>query len=123
MKNFRRFRTLRMAALALSGLLVGLLAGMNVFAAGYSAIAGKIYDESGQLIEIHGINHHGFNSTILQPQFLWAMGWKEQIAQIKSLGFNAVRVPFVPDTLYNTTPVDKLSYLDPGKNAEFIGKT
>ena len=51
------------------------------------------------------------------------MGWKEQIAQIKSLGFNAIRVPFVPDTLYNTTPVNQLSYIDANLNPELIGKT
>src|SRR5215831_6456250 len=95
----------------------------NAFAAGYSAINGKIYDAAGQEVQVRGVSHFGFNSTILQPEFLWAMGWKDQIAQIKSLGFNAIRVPFVPDTLYNTTPVDKLSYIDPGKNPELIGKT
>jgi aryl-phospho-beta-D-glucosidase BglC (GH1 family)/lysophospholipase L1-like esterase len=92
-------------------------------ATGYSARSGKIYDARGQEIRIRGINHFGFNATILQPQFLWAMGWKEQIAQVKSLGFNAIRVPFVPDTLYNTTPVDVLSYVDPNLNPELIGKT
>jgi aryl-phospho-beta-D-glucosidase BglC (GH1 family) len=92
-------------------------------AAGYAAKAGKIFDASGQEIQIRGISHFGFNALILQPQYLWAMGWKQQIAQIKSLGFNAVRVPFVPDTLYNTTPVNQLSYIDAGMNPEFIGKT
>ncbi len=96
---------------------------IGAMAAGYTQATGKIYDETGQEIQIRGINHHGFNSTILQPQFLWAMGWKEQLAQIKSLGFNAVRVPYVPDTLYNTTPVDKLSYVDAARNPELIGKT
>lgn len=92
-------------------------------AAGYFAQAGKIHDAGGLEIQIRGINHYGFNATILQPQFLWAMGWKEQIAQMKSLGFNAIRVPFVPDTLYNTTPVNQLSYVDPNLNPELIGKT
>src|SRR4249920_326957 len=92
-------------------------------AAGYFTQAGKVYDPSGQEIQIRGVSHFGFNGTSLQPQFLWAMGWKEQIAQIKSLGFNAVRVPFVPDTLYNTTPVDQLgSYVNPTLNPELIGK-
>ena len=95
----------------------------NATAAGYYAQAGKLYDASGQEIQIRGISHYGFNATILQPQFLWAMGWKEQIAQIKSLGFNAIRVPFVPDTLYNTTPVNQLSYVDASLNPELIGKT
>ena len=92
-------------------------------AAGYTARAGKIYDAAGQEVQLRGISHFGFNATILQPQYLWAMGWKQQIAQIKSMGFNAIRVPFVPDTLYNTTPVNQLSYIDTNLNAEFIGKT
>jgi aryl-phospho-beta-D-glucosidase BglC (GH1 family) len=92
-------------------------------AAGYFAQAGKIYDPYGQELEVRGISHFGFSGTILQPQYLWQMGWKEQIAQIKALGFNAVRVPYSPATLYTTTPVNQLGYLDPNKNAELIGKT
>lgn len=102
--------------------LLALLAS-HVSAAGYHTQGGKIYDSSNQEIQLRGISHYGFNATILQPQFLWAMGWKQQIAQIKSLGFNAVRLPFVPDTLYNTTAVDKLSYVDASLNPELIGKT
>jgi endoglucanase len=105
------------------GALVLTLATASTLAAGYTTQAGKILDRSGQELQVRGISHYGFNALILQPQFLWAMGWKEQIAQIKSLGFNAVRVPFVPDTLYNNTPVDQLSYIDAGKNPELIGKT
>jgi endoglucanase len=89
----------------------------------YTAQAGKLYDGAGAEVVLRGISHQGFNSPILQPQFLWKMGWKEQIAQIKSLGFNAVRLPFVPDTLYATTTVDKLSYVEPNLNADLIGKT
>ena len=51
------------------------------------------------------------------------MGWKQQIAQMKSLGFNAIRVPFVPDTLYTSTPVNQLSYLNVNLNPELVGKT
>jgi aryl-phospho-beta-D-glucosidase BglC (GH1 family) len=92
-------------------------------AAGYYTQAGRIHDPGGQQIQLRGISHFGFNALILQPQYLWSMGWKEQIAQIRSLGFNAIRVPFVPDTLYNSTPVDQLSYIDPARNPEFLGKT
>ncbi|MBI3188374.1 MAG: cellulase family glycosylhydrolase [Gammaproteobacteria bacterium] len=95
----------------------------HALAAGYMAQSGKIYDGNGQEIQVRGVSHYGFNATILQPQYLWAMGWKEQIAQMKSLGFNAIRVPFVPDTLYNTTPVDQLNYINAGLNPELIGKT
>ncbi len=107
---------------ALVALIIATAAG-SATAAGYFTQAGRIYDANGQEVELRGITHFGFNDLILQPQFLWAMGWKEQIAQIKSLGFNAVRVPFVPDTLYNNTPIDQLSYVDPGRNPELLGKT
>jgi len=111
---------------ALQALLIGvLLIGVSATAsaAGYYVRNGKIYRSNGQELQIKGISHFGFNSTILQPQYLWQMGWKEQIAQMKSLGFNAIRVPFVPDTLYNKTPVDQLSYVDPNLNPELLGKT
>lgn len=91
-------------------------------AAGFSARGGKIYDAAGRHIPIRGVNHFGFNADVLVPQFLWQMGWKEQIAQIKSLGFTAVRLPITPDTLYVTTPVEQLSYIEPGKNADLLGK-
>jgi aryl-phospho-beta-D-glucosidase BglC (GH1 family) len=119
MNDLQFARALRRVAYASAFLLVS----VGALAAGYTAQNGKIYDAGGSEIQLRGINHFGFNSTILQPQFLWAMGWKEQIAQIQKLGFNAVRVPFVPDTLYNATPVDRLSYMDPSRNAELIGKT
>ena len=93
-------------------------------ATGYFAQAGKIYAANGQEIQIRGISHYGFNTKILQPQHLWDMGWKEQIAQIKSLGFNAIRLPFVPDVIYNTTPIDQLgSHIDPDLNPDLLGKT
>jgi aryl-phospho-beta-D-glucosidase BglC (GH1 family) len=90
---------------------------------GYTTQGGNILDPSGTQVQIRGISHHGFNAKILQPEYLWQMGWKQQIAQIKSLGFNAVRLPFVPDTLYNSTPVDQLSYVEPSLNADLVGKT
>jgi aryl-phospho-beta-D-glucosidase BglC (GH1 family) len=84
----------------------------------YTISAGKIY-EDGQEIQLRGVSAFGFNADILIPQFLWAMGWKAQIAHIRTLGFNAVRVPFVPATLY--FPV--AGYSDARLNPELIGRT
>lgn len=95
----------------------------NSTAAGYFTQAGKIFDAGGQEVQVRGISHFGFNGMSLQPQFLYQMGWKEQIAEMKSLGFNAIRLPFVPDTLYNTTPVDQFGFIRPDLNSELIGKT
>ncbi len=109
-------------ALRALGLFLG-MAATAVYGAGYYTQDGRIFDASGQRIQIRGINHFGFNADVLAPQFLWAMGWKQQIAQIKELGFNAVRLPITPDTLYVTTPVEALGSIDAGKNPELIGKT
>ncbi len=100
-----------------------LLTAERVMAAGYTAQNGRLYDPAGSEIQLRGISHYGFNSTILQPQYLWQVGWKEQIAEMQRLGFNAVRVPFVPDTLYSTATLEQLSYIDAGRNPELIGKT
>ena len=53
---------------------------------------------------------------------MWSMGWKEQIAQI-ALGFNAVRLPPVPDTLYADDAGRPAQPRRSGKNADLIGKT
>ena len=92
-------------------------------AAGYTAKEGRLYDPDGQPMQIRGISHFGFGGKTLQPQFLWAMNWRDQLAQIKSLGFNAIRVPFVPDTLHAKAPARDFGYFDPSKNPEFVGKT
>lgn len=110
------------ALLALFAITATLAAGAAA-AAGYHTDGGQLRDPNGQVIQIRGVSHFGFNAEILQPQYLWTMGWKEQIAQIKSLGFNTVRLPFVPETLYSTATVDSLSYIDPGKNPDLFGKT
>jgi aryl-phospho-beta-D-glucosidase BglC (GH1 family) len=107
------------AALASISLLVF---ASHAAAVGYFAEAGRIHDPNGQTLQIRGISHFGFGGSTLQPQFLWSMGWKEQIAQIKALGFNAIRVPITPDTLYDRTPVSQLGYFDPKLNPEFVGK-
>lgn len=86
---------------------------------GFTVRAGKIYDGVIE-IQLRGVSHFGFNTEILIPEFLWNTPWKDQIAQMKSLDFNAVRVPFVPDTLY--ADKTKAGYVDPGMNPELVGK-
>jgi len=77
---------------------------------GYAVKAGKIFDTAGQEVQLRGISHHGFNGSGLQPQNLWNQNWQKQIAHMKELGFNAIRLPFVPDTLY--APASAREYVD-----------
>lgn len=85
----------------------------------YTTDGGRILVDGAEL-QLRGISHFGFNGKTLRPMGLWNQGWKEQIARIKSLGFNAVRVPFVPDTLHS--PAGEPSALHP-LNADLIGKS
>ncbi len=114
-----RSRLLRAGGILLLGLLISPVAS----ATGYTAQGSKMLTPNGQELQLRGVNHFGFNADVLMPQHLWEMGWKEQIAQIKDLGFNAIRVPFVPATLYSTETAEQLSYVDPNKNPDFLGKT
>jgi len=92
---------------------------MDTVPTGYRVRDGRILTAAGREVQLRGINMPGFNADILMPQYLWTMNWKAQIQQVKDLGFNAVRVPFVPDTLYSATA----GYFDPALNPEFVGKT
>lgn len=99
-------------------------------AAGYTVKAGRIYDAAGMRVPIRGISHYGFNDPDLLPEFLWVQQWTEQLAQIKALGFNAIRCPYVPDTLYDQRKLGSpgLSWLKPEPkpgpdNDMLMGKT
>ena len=89
--------------------------------AGYTVKAGKIFNGAGAEVQLRGISHHGFNGSGLQPQNLWNMNWQKQIAHMKALGFNAIRLPFVPDTLY--APASARGYVDAGLNPDVAGLT
>jgi endoglucanase len=79
-----------------------LLAGL-VLASGtahaYSTNAGAIYDSTGQPIQLRGLNWFGFETQEHVAHGLWARNWKDMVVQMKSLGFNAVRIPVCPATL------------------------
>ncbi len=92
---------------------------------GYRTDGPRILDEAGNEVQLRGINMYGFNANILIPQYLWTMGWKEQIQQVKDLGFNAVRLPYIPKTLYSTmrVGVDLPTWVEPTLNADLQGKT
>lgn len=117
---------MRSIGAALLGLVLGACGGnADKLIPGYSASQGQVFDANGEAVQLRGINLFGFDSAILIPQSLDVMGWKQQIQQVKDLGFNAVRLPFVPETLYSTQRigVDLDTFVEPTLNADIIGKT
>lgn len=72
----------------------------------------KIVRDSGEVVRLKSISWFGFESTNRVPHGLWAIGYKQAIDQIASLGFNSIRIPFAGDTFTGTpTGVD---FVKPG---------
>lgn len=69
---------------------------------------GKIY-HNGNRVKVNGVSWFGFENTTFVAHGLWERNWKDMISQIKSTGFNAVRVPYCPGTLKNS-PVSSIDY-------------
>lgn len=63
--------------------------------AGYWHTSGsQILDAQNQPVRIAGINWFGFETANYAPHGLWTRGYKDMLDQIKSLGYNTIRLPF-----------------------------
>lgn len=76
----------------------------------------NVISKNGQAIKLKGVNWFGFETDTYVPHGLWVRNWKELIAQIKSIGFNAVRIPVCPATLRGV----KVSPIDYYKNPDLV---
>ncbi len=54
----------------------------------------KIVDSSGRTVAISGLNWFGFETANNAPHGLWQRSYTSMLDQIKSLGYNALRIPF-----------------------------
>lgn len=71
--------------------------------------SGRIFDEQGNRITIQGVNWFGAETDTRVVHGLWARNMMDMLDQMKSLGFNAVRVPFCPATLQGV-PTNSIDY-------------
>lgn len=76
----------------------------------------NIYN-NGQKVYLHGVNWFGFETANYAPHGLWSRNWKNMISQMKSLGFNSVRIPVNPDAIRGVTP----SGIDYSQNPDLHG--
>ncbi|GAA3980836.1 cellulase family glycosylhydrolase [Streptomyces plumbiresistens] len=122
------FRSLRRALCAVAAALLLPLAGAQTAeaaqpGAGYWHTSGRqILDAAGQPVRIAGINWFGFETANHVPHGLWARDYKSMIDQMRSLGYNTLRIPFSDDILKPGTMPDSVNYAD-GKNADLQGLT
>lgn len=67
----------------------------------YTTINGQIVDKDKKAITFQGVNWFGFNTDNHVLHGLWTADFETMLSQIKSLGFNAVRIPFQFDFILN----------------------
>ncbi|AKG22350.1 cellulase family glycosylhydrolase [Calothrix sp. 336/3] len=81
----------------------------------------KIIDAQGKTILLRGVNWFGMETASHVPHGLWARDYKEMLAQIKSLGYNFIRLPYSVAGLRSSN----ISSVDfrIGSNKELEGKT
>ncbi len=81
----------------------------------------KIIDAAGKTVLLRGVNWFGMETESHSPHGLWKRDYKEMLAQIKSLGYNLIRLPYSVETLNsnNVTGID----FSIGSNKELEGKT
>ncbi|XWN29135.1 MAG: cellulase family glycosylhydrolase [Devosia sp.] len=60
----------------------------------FSTRGASIIDSAGNPVSIHGVNWFGFETDIFVAHGLWARNWRAMMDEVKSLGFNAMRIPF-----------------------------
>lgn len=70
----------------------------------------RLLDANGKPVRLTGVNWFGFETGNLSPHGLWARDWKGMLIQIKSLGFNSVRIPFCDKMLEPGAKANSISF-------------
>ncbi|WP_330242065.1 cellulase family glycosylhydrolase [Streptomyces sp. NBC_00525] len=107
----RAARTVAAGAVALLLPLAGAATASADQAAGATAGAGywhtsgrQILDSGNQPVRIAGINWFGFETANYVAHGLWSRDYKSMIDQMRSLGYNTIRLPYSDDIFAGTDP-------------------
>lgn len=119
-------RAARTAAVTAAALLLP-LAGAQVASAaeaasgsGYWHTSGRqILDSDNQPVRVAGINWFGFETANYVPHGLWSRDYKSMIDQMRSLGYNTIRLPYSDDIFAGTQPAS-INYSG-GMNSDLQG--
>ncbi|MFJ5732462.1 cellulase family glycosylhydrolase [Streptomyces paradoxus] len=124
------FRTLRRALCVAAALLLPLAGTQSSALADADAQAGagywhtngrQILDAAGRPVRIAGVNWFGFETANHVVHGLWARDYKSMIDQMKSLGYNTIRMPYSDDILKPGTMPDSINH--DGRNTDLRGLT
>lgn len=93
----------------------------NVLQPPLSTRGADIVDATGRSVLLRGVNWFGLETETQAPHGLWARDYKEMLAQIKSLGYNVIRLPYSVQALRGKS-ISGVNF-DLGSNRELQGKT
>lgn len=80
-----------------------------------------IIDAKGRVVLLHGVNWFGMELPNHVPHGLWARDYKDMLAQIKSLGYNVIRLPYSVEGL-RSRDITGVNF-SIGANKDLQGKT
>ncbi|QOJ79134.1 glycoside hydrolase family 5 protein [Infirmifilum lucidum] len=63
-----------------------------------------------RVVRLYGVNWFGFETRTFVVHGLWARNWEDMLRQMKSLGFNAIRLPFCTYSVRNGTLPSSINY-------------
>ena len=69
-------------------------------------------------MRIAGVNWFGLETPNFAPHGLWSRGYREMMDQMKSLGFNTIRLPYSDQLLNSTSTPNGIDFF---KNPELQG--
>ncbi|MEU6508603.1 cellulase family glycosylhydrolase [Streptomyces sp. NPDC046942] len=91
--------------------------------AGYWHTSGRqILDAAGQPMRIAGVNWFGFETSNQVVHGLWSRDYRSMIDQMRSLGYNTIRLPYSDDILKPGAVPNSIDFSG-GKNADLQGLT
>lgn len=80
----------------------------------------QIVDSDGNPVRLRSVNWFGAESSNFIPHGIWSRKWTDILQQIKTFGFNCVRLPF-SDSILNDA--NKPNGIDTAQNPDLVGLT
>jgi len=115
-----------LGAFVLAALLLALISpSARAQGTGYWHTSGnKILDSSGTEVRIAGINWYGAETPDYLVHGLWAQDYHTVLNNIKSLGYNVIRIPFSNQLVEsNPVPTNYSNYVNGPVNQALVGQT
>jgi endoglucanase len=121
--RLRRLFAVALAVLLVAGLFQAIRQAPTAQAAGvgfYHASGNQILDANNQPVRIAGVNWFGFETANFTVHGLWTRDYRDMMNQMKSLGYNTIRLPYSNQMFLPGTQANSIDFSS-GKNADLQG--